>query len=164
MSNQDHVCSPFTAKLNPVSAAVSMAVGTATIMAMPANAQQEVPAPATSGSDGLYEEILVTATRRTTSVQDVPYNIAAFSGDSLNKQRISDLSDFARWVPGLTLTDQGARGASTLTVRGLNASQLGAPESTLGNSGGGTVATYIGEVPLYIDLKPLDIDFLSLCN
>jgi outer membrane receptor protein involved in Fe transport len=135
-----------------------MAVGAVTVVAMPVSAQQEVPAPATSGSDGLYDEILVTATRRSTSVQDVPYNIAAFSGESLEKQRISDLSDFARWVPGLTLTDQGARGASTLTVRGLNASQLGAPETTLGNSGGGTVATYIGEVPLYIDLKPLDID------
>jgi outer membrane receptor protein involved in Fe transport len=158
MSNQDHFCSQFTAKLNPVSAAVSIAVGAVTVVAMPASAQQEVPVPATSGSDGLYEEILVTATRRSVSVQDVPYNIAAFSGDALQKQRINDMSEFARWVPGLTLTDQGARGASTLSVRGLNASQLGAPESTLGNSNGGTVATYVGEVPLYIDLKPLDID------
>jgi outer membrane receptor protein involved in Fe transport len=135
--------------MNPVAGAVALAVGSISLTAI---AQEEGP------GRGFFEEIVVTATRRTTDVQDVPYNIAAFSGETLERQRIESLGQFARWVPGLTLTDQGARDADLLTVRGLNASSITAPELFLGNTGGETVATYVGEIPLYIDLRPYDIE------
>jgi len=143
----------LAARVNPVSAGVAIAVGSA--MTLPA-------APALAQGNNFFEEIVVTATRRESAAQDVPYNIAAFTGDTLQKQRITNLGEFARWVPGLNLTDQGARNSSLLTVRGLNASQLGAPETTLGNSSGDTVATYLGEVPLYVDLKPYDVDRIEV--
>jgi outer membrane receptor protein involved in Fe transport len=104
------------------------------------------------------DELVVSATRRETSIQDVPYNISAVSGDELQARRLVDLNDFARQVPGLTLTDQGARGSSLLTVRGLNSSSIDAPEIFLTNSGGDTVATYVGEIPVYVDLKLVDIE------
>ena len=43
-----------------------------------------------------------------------------------------------------------------LTVRGLNVSSLG-DTTLLGNSAGGTVATYLGDIPLYVDLKMIDV-------
>ena len=129
--------------LNPVSSAIAVALGSTVATATPAMAT---------------EEIVVTATRRETSMQDVPYNIAAITGDQLENQRITDLNDFARQVPGLTLTDQGSRDSDLLTVRGLNTSNIDAPEIFLGNSGGDTVATYIGDIPLYVDMKLADIE------
>ncbi|MET0659658.1 MAG: TonB-dependent receptor [Steroidobacteraceae bacterium] len=107
------------------------------------------------------EEVIVTATRRAESIQDVPLNIAAVSGEVIQEQGISDLAEVSRTVPGLFVVDQGARSANQIIVRGLNANSVGATEA-LGNSGGGTVATYVGEIPLYLDLKPDDIERIEV--
>ncbi|MDJ0926415.1 MAG: TonB-dependent receptor [Gammaproteobacteria bacterium] len=139
------------ARLNPVSGAVALAVGSMSLTGTLSADEHD------DAFSGFFEEITVTATRRASDVQDVPYNIAAFSGETLQQQRITNLQEFARWVPGLTLTDQGNRTANLLTVRGLNASSLQASEF-LENGGGETVSTYLGDIPLYIDLKPYDID------
>jgi outer membrane receptor protein involved in Fe transport len=67
------------------------------------------------------------------------------------------LADLAAWVPGLHVVDQGGRGSSRIVVRGLNANPARAQES-LNNTSGGVVATYVGEIPLYVDLKLNDMD------
>ncbi len=134
----------MVARMNPVAGAIAVAMGSTVVT--PVAAQ-----------DGFFDEIVVTATRRATDIQDVPYNIAAFSGETLENQRITSLGEFARWVPGLSLTDQGPRGADILTVRGLNASSIQASEF-LDNTGGDTVGVYVGEIPLYIDLKIIDME------
>lgn len=103
-----------------------------------------------TASEGI-EVIQVTATRRAASVQDIPVNITALDGDIMADQNIGELSDVARWVPGLTIQDQGARGRSPIIVRGLNTN------SSNPGSDGGTVAVYVGESPLTVDLKILDI-------
>lgn len=132
-------------RLNPVAGAVAVAIGG--VVAIPVQAQ-----------DGVFEDIVVTATRREVGVQDIPFNITAVTGDMIDSQRLVNLSEVSRMVPGLTLTDQGARDSDLLTVRGLNTSNIDAPEIFLGNSGGDTVATYIGDIPLYVDLRLLDIE------
>ncbi len=102
-------------------------------------------------------EVTVTATRRELSIQDVPLNIAAVGSAAIEEQGLSDLAELARTVPGLFVVDQGPRAANSIIVRGLNADSIGASEG-LGNAGGGTVATYIGEIPLYVDLALEDIE------
>lgn len=106
---------------------------------------------------GALEEVIVTATRRSASVQDIPINITAVSGSMIERERLSNLSDIARRVPGMTVVDQGARGGNVLTIRGLNVDSLQASEA-LNNTSGDTVGTYIGEIPLYVDLKPYDLE------
>lgn len=98
------------------------------------------------------EKIQVTATRRTGSVQEIPINISALSSDVLQQQNIEELTDIARWVPGLTIQDQGNRSQSPIIVRGLNTN------SSAPGSNAGTVATYYGEVPLQVDVRLSDID------
>ncbi len=98
------------------------------------------------------EVIEVTATRRAGSIQETPMNIAALDGDVLKQQHIVELTDVARWVPGLTVTEQGARGGSPIIVRGLNTNSSGP------SSDGGTVATYLGEIPVPLDLRLHDVD------
>lgn len=109
-----------------------------------------------SAQEARLEEVIVTATRRAESIQDIPINITALSSDLIERQRLTNLSDIARIVPGLTLIDQGPRSGNTLTVRGLSAGSIQATDQD--NSGGGLVATYIGEVPFYVDLKLNDLD------
>lgn len=110
---------------------------------------------------GALEEVVVTATRRAESIQDIPINITALGGDLIQRERISDLSDIARRVPGMTVVDQGPRSGNALTVRGLSVDSFAASEA-LGNSGGDTVATYVGEIPVYVDLKLNDMDRIEV--
>jgi iron complex outermembrane receptor protein len=127
-----HQVQQFAARVNPVSAAVAVAVGSLTITGT------------ANGANTFVEEMIVTATRRDVSTQDVPFNISAVSGEALEKRQIEDIAQFARWVPGLTVVDQGLRSANTLTMRGLTASSTDASEGLL-NSGGGTVRNSTAE-------------------
>lgn len=102
------------------------------------------------------EEIIVTATRRAESVQDIPVNISAVGGTQIEQQGFGDLSELAAFVPGLNIVDQGGRDGNRIVVRGLNAEPIvnGFGQET----GGGTVATYVGEIPLFVDLRLNDLE------
>ncbi|NOU52274.1 TonB-dependent receptor [Pseudoalteromonas sp. JBTF-M23] len=102
--------------------------------------------------DKSLEVIQITATRRAGSVQEAPLNITALDSDVMSDQNIGELADVARWVPGLTVTDQGGRSGSPIIVRGLNTNSSGP------SSDGGTVATYIGEIPVSIDMRLTDVE------
>jgi outer membrane receptor protein involved in Fe transport len=82
----------------------------------------------------------------------VPINISALTSDVLDQQNIEDLDGVARWVPGLTVTDQGGRNDSPIIVRGLNTNSSGP------GSNGGTVATYFGDIPLFLNMRLVDVD------
>jgi len=114
------------------------------------------PVIAQEADDSLQEieEIIVTATRREGSVQDVPINIAAVDGQRLREQGFSDISELLSFVPGINAINQGGRNSNQTIVRGLNAEGLGQGS---GNDTGGTVATYLGEIPLPIDLRLNDL-------
>ena len=102
------------------------------------------------------EEIIVTATRRAESVQDIPVNIAAVSGTQIEQQGFGDISELAAYVPGINIVDQGGRDGNRIVVRGLNAEPI---VNAFGQeNGGGTVATYVGEIPLYVDLRLNDLE------
>lgn len=100
------------------------------------------------------DTIVVTATRRSISLQDVPINIAAVSAKQLEEKGINDIRDLANFTPGVTVLDTGSRSASKIVLRGLSANDSGIGGSNSENS----VATYLGEVPLYLDFKLLDVD------
>ena len=97
------------------------------------------------------ERIEVTASRRASSVQEAPLNITALDSDVMKEQNIGKLTDIARFVPGLSIPQQG-RGGNNIIVRGLNTNGTG-PDSD-----GGTVATYFGEQPLAVDVRLVDVE------
>lgn len=129
-----------------IAAAVGLALGEA------AQAQQTPP----PGSDTL-EEITVTATRRVESIQKIPFNITAIDGNQIVEQGLAGLTDLARETPGLYLADKGRGGANEIVPRGLSIGRVNAPGFVV-NDAGGTIATYVGEVPLYVDLLLKDIE------
>ena len=127
--------------------AMSGALSSAFLLPNTAFAQEQEAA-----TDKSLEVIEVTATRRSGSVQNAPLNITALDADIMKDQNISELADVARWVPGLTITDQGGRSGSPIIVRGLNTNSSGP------SSDGGTVATYINEIPVAIDMRLVDVE------
>jgi outer membrane receptor protein involved in Fe transport len=125
---------------------LSATIFTSTVLAMPAVAQD---AAVTEEGDA----IVVTGTRRATTIMDTPINISAIGADEIARQRIDDVRDLADFTPGLTISDTGPRGTGTIVMRGLNASDT----STDGASYDNAMGIYLGEVPLYYDFKLLDI-------
>ncbi|CAN5399304.1 TonB-dependent receptor [soil metagenome] len=101
------------------------------------------------------EEVIVTGSLRgATNLQDTPLNIAAIGAQQIEAQGLTDIAEIARYVPGVYVVDQGPRNGSRIVVRGLNVDPLG---ESAGQDAGGTVATYIGNVPISVDLKLNDV-------
>ncbi len=103
------------------------------------------------------EAVVVTATRMEEPLQQVPMSIAAVTGADIERRAIENLTELARWTPGLTVVDQGARGSNAIIARGLNTDSLNGSEFT-GNNYNNGVATYLGDIPLAIDLRLHDIE------
>ncbi len=138
-------------RLRPLTVAMLLALaGTGTPRAVQAQGDQEA-------SERELDRVVVTATRREETAQEVPINITAVTGSDIEERGLKNLADLVRTVPGLFLVNQGGRDANLLTVRGLNVDPLAASEG-VGLDGGGVVAQYIGDIPQFLDLRLFDID------
>src|SRR5690606_10460298 len=105
------------------------------------------------------DEVLVTATRRVQSVQDVPSNISVVSSELLLQTGISDPAGLIRVVPGLSLVNEGPRGSgnrNSFSLRGMNVERLSNNDDNPAINQA-TVSTYLGEVPLFFPLKLVDL-------
>src|SRR3984885_12752433 len=109
------------------------------------------------------QEVVVTATRRAMSAQDVPISITAVTGAALEQAGIQDIAGLAHSVAGVNYTDKGPYGGvtgSTLIIRGLNSegtSNLAFPSPIVP-----PVATYVDETPLFFNLRLSDLDHVEI--
>jgi outer membrane receptor protein involved in Fe transport len=93
-------------------------------------------------------DIIVTAQKRSQSINSVGMSIAAFNADQLKSQGVSTIADLAKVVPGLT-AQQTPFGAPAYSLRGV-----GFYESSLGAAP--AVSTYIDQVSIpYASLSRL---------
>ena len=83
-------------------------------------------------------DIIVTATRKETTLQKTPIAVSVFSQTQLDRQQAVNVADIQRFVPSLQFTQQADNGAVLLTLRGI------------GNDGAFT-ATADPEVAIYVD-------------
>lgn len=118
----------------------------------PAAAQDVADAASSAASDG--EAIIVTGTRRATTIQDTPINISAIGAEEIALQRIDDVRDLADFTPGVTISDTGPGSTGSIVLRGLSADDVGDGGATYDDA----LGVYLGEVPLYYDFKLLDIE------
>lgn len=65
------------------------------------------------------DEVLVTATKRSTPLQETPIAITAIGSETLEKERVNTVQDITNLVPGFSATTQGDHGVITLTLRGI---------------------------------------------
>ncbi len=115
-------------------------------------------------ADEALEEVVVTASRRAVSVQDLPISITAVTGEMLDKSGIEDIAGLAHSVAGVNYTDKGPFGGvngSGLIIRGLN-SEATAGQLALASPVVPPVATYIDETPLFVNLRLMDLDRVEI--
>ncbi len=101
------------------------------------------PADEPVASAGL-EEIVVTATRRSERLQDVPVSVLAFSQEKLDSQGLKNIDDLARLSPGLNFQRNGMSSAGNYNDEGSDINIRGV-DSTAGTS---TTGIYIDDTPI----------------
>lgn len=105
----------------------------------PAHAQtvEQEPAAAEEQAGGI-QDIVVTAQRRSESMQDVPIAVSAFSSDQLQSQGVSNTLELGQYVPNLVAQNNtGIGSANAYYLRGLGNTE--------------TVATFDPPVGTYVD-------------
>ena len=71
------------------------------------------------------EEVVVTATKKAESTQDLALSIEAFNAESLDVNQVYDVSDLAEITPGLE-TSKAIGSGSGWTIRGMGSFGIGA--------------------------------------
>lgn len=96
------------------------------------------PTGAESADQSTGGDIIVTATKRSERLQDVPAAVSVVSANDLLEQGARNFTDYAAQVPGLSLTT-ARQGVTQVVVRGIT---TGAAQP------GSTTAFYIDEAPV----------------
>jgi iron complex outermembrane recepter protein len=101
-----------------------------------------LPAPVQlfAADDSMMEEIVVTATKREVSIQDVPIAVSAFSGEDLEARGVQDLYGLQEVSPSISVySSNSTSNGGTLRIRGVG---------TTGNNPGleAAVGTFIDGV------------------
>jgi outer membrane receptor protein involved in Fe transport len=101
-----------------------------------AGAQQAAPTGVQNG--GSIETVIVTASRRSETVQNVAGQVTALTGTELEQMHANSFADFANSVPGLSFASGGAT-SNLIAIRGVTTgtTQLGS-----------AVGLYLDDVPL----------------
>lgn len=78
-----------------------------------------VASAAQPADNGKVAEVIVTATKRATSLQKTPVAVTALSAAALEDNHVQTLLDVVHLVPGFQATGQGDHGVITMTLRGI---------------------------------------------
>ncbi|PHZ85107.1 TonB-dependent receptor domain-containing protein [Paremcibacter congregatus] len=106
------------------------------------------------------EEVVVTATRRETGLNDTVGSISAIGSKEITRRNFSEMNDYLRTVPGVNFIEVGL-GNNAVIVRGL-----GVDPQNEGITSSATTGIYFGEVSLSgltaqgsgSDLKMIDLE------
>ena len=121
-------------------------------IASPAIAQDAAAAAETTGND-----IIVTATKRNETIQDVPFSINAQTAADIEKSGSNSLEDVARNVAGLSVQNLGP-GQSQISVRGVSAGQVVRDQPGVKEQ----VGVYFDESVISLSLFTPDFDLFDL--
>ena len=117
-------------------------------------AQGATAADVEASSDAI-QEVTVTAQRRTENMQDVPIQIQALTGETLQQLNVSTFDDFVKYLPNVTSASNGP-GQGVIFMRGLATSTL----ATQGSSGIGSfpnVSVYLDDQSGQLPGRNLDV-------
>ena len=109
------------------------------------------------------EEVVVTASKRSENLQDVPMSVQAIGAAELDLKNVKGLDDIANLSPAVTL-DAGGPGNSTFYIRGVSDGGFGNPSGAAS-----TTALYLDEQPLTTigqtpDLHVFDVERVEILS
>ncbi|MDZ7770497.1 MAG: TonB-dependent receptor [Woeseiaceae bacterium] len=112
-------------------------------------------ATGTAFGQAAIEEIVVTATKREESMQDVPVAMSALRGKDLEELRIGTFQDYVQYLPNVVSQGTGP-GQNEIFIRGAATSQT---IITLSSVQGlqPSVALYVDEQPVALQGRNLDV-------
>jgi iron complex outermembrane receptor protein len=110
-----------------------------------------------TADDETIDEVIVTAQKRATSLQDVPFSVAALGAEDIEQSGATNIVDIARNVPGLYIADLGP-GQSQVAIRGISAGQVIRDQPGVKES----VGIYLDESPISVALFTPDLDLYDL--
>jgi outer membrane receptor protein involved in Fe transport len=113
---------------------------------------QDAEVAETTGND-----IVVTATKRNETIQDVPFSINAQTAADIEKSGSNSLEDIARNVAGLSVQNLGP-GQSQVSVRGVSAGQVVRDQPGVKEQ----VGVYLDESVISLSLFTPDFDLFDL--
>ena len=125
---------------------------------------QTTVAPSAEPSDQI-QTIIVTAQRRTESIQDVPISIQAFTGQTLKQLNVTTFDDYIKYLPNVSAASNGP-GQNEIFMRGLSAGVQ--PSQGSGSTGlFPNVAIYLddqsGQLPnRNLDIYAADLDRIEV--
>jgi iron complex outermembrane recepter protein len=129
-------------------------------IAAPSFAQtgQEEAAQAATPPEATQEgEIVVTATKRASRIQDVPFSINAQTEKDIQRANASTIEDISRNVAGLAIQNVGP-GQSSVAIRGVSAGQIARDQAGVKEQ----VGVYLDESVISLSLFTPDIDLYDL--
>src|ERR1700732_2301131 len=103
------------------------------------------------------QEVVVTAQKRETSLQDVPFSVAALTQSDMRASGANNIVDLARNVAGLTIADIGP-GQSQIAIRGISSGQVVRDQPGVKPQ----VGVYLDESPISIALFTPDLELFDL--
>ena len=117
-----------------------------------------MPQQAPAQEDMTLEEIIVTATKREESLQEVAISVTALGSDQLEELGIADFESYAQMLPSLSYKSVGP-GTATLIMRG-------AADGGDGNASGSqpSVGLYLDEAPVTTIASNLDIHIYDMAR
>jgi iron complex outermembrane receptor protein len=98
----------------------------------------------TETSNSALEEVVVTATRRSERLQDVPISVTAFSQEKLDSQGLRSIDDLTRLSPGVVFERNGMGSSANYNDENSDISIRGV-DSQAGTS---TTGIYIDDTPV----------------
>ncbi|MGI8611931.1 MAG: TonB-dependent receptor, partial [Sphingomicrobium sp.] len=111
------------------------------------------PEDAQTGGD----DIIVTATKRATRVQDVPFSINAQTQEDIQRANASTIEEISRNVAGLAVQNLGP-GQSQVSIRGVSAGQIIRDQPGVKEQ----VGVYMDESVVSLSLFTPDFDLFDL--
>ena len=87
--------------------------------------------PVFAQGTGLLEEIVVTATKRETNLQDTAMSVSAFTGEQLEQAGATDIREMQLFTPGLWVGGNAGFGTNPIVIRGMGSliTGIGADEA-----------------------------------
>ena len=117
-------------------ASLAALLTTTALIATPAQAQQ-------AADEGDASEIVVTAQKRSESLQNVPISIQAIGTQKLEQLNISNFSGYAQQLPSVTFQGTGTPGVNVIYMRGV------------ASGGDGNHSGSLPSVGVYLDEQPV---------
>lgn len=112
--------------------------------------------PAAQAQDRI-EQIIVTATKRESTVQEIPFSINVQSQEDIQRAGAIDLEQLSRNIAGLTIQNLGP-GQSQVAIRGVSAGQIVRDQPGVKEQ----VGVYLDESVISLSLFTPDIDLYDL--